>query len=138
MSRDCTVNDDEFLAGDGYSVSGYSVSGYDRHGNPSTLELCSTGASYQFTYDLEDRPNQMLLPGEFIVTYAEDAASHRVGKTVQGQTTKYVYDGDMVVAEIGPSGTTTYEVPGVGYVTSAVTGGVTTSTQNYYQVTDDN
>jgi RHS repeat-associated protein len=60
------------------------------------------------------------MPGGYVVNYTQDGDSHRVGKNVSGQTTKYVYDGDTVVAEIAPSGTITYELPGIGYVNNGV------------------
>ena len=119
-----TDSNDEFLSGDGYSVSGY-----DGHGNPQVLKLCSATSGYNFQYDLADRPKQMTMPGGFAVTYAIDGDSHRVGKTVSGQATKYIYDGDMVVAEVNQNGSFTYELPGVGYVIS----NGTTNIQNYYQ-----
>ena len=115
-------SNDKFLSGDGYSVS---ESAYDSHGDPTSLQSCTSGGGYQFQYDLEDRPILLTMPGGYAVSYTIDGDGHRIGKTVSGQTTKYVYDGDTVVAEIAPTGTVTYEVPGVGYVTGAV--------QSYYQ-----
>ena len=111
---------DKFLTGDGYSVTSY-----DGHGDPLILQNCT--GNYVFTYDLADRPSSLTMPGSQTVTYAVDGDGHRVGKTVNGKTTKYVYDGDTVIAEVSPPGIT-YEVPGVGYYFAGVGGG-----QSYYQ-----
>jgi len=91
----------------------------------------STASSrkWSFYYDDLDRLYQVsmadVVPYGTItstVTYSTDYDGHRIAKTVSAQavgngTTKYVYDGDTVIEEISPWGTT-YELPGAGYVTN--------------------
>ena len=117
-------SNDNFLSGDGYTVPGYNY-----HGDPTELLGCGTTSTYQFTYDLSDRPTLLLLPGSIPVFYTYDGDGHRVSKRVGSQTTYYVYDGDAVVAEVSPAAITTYELPGIGYVSA----NGTSITQNYYQ-----
>jgi len=117
-----TGNNDEFQSGDGYSVPSY-----DGHGNPTALNGCA-GTSFQFSYDLSDRPTALTLPGGVVETYKVDGDGHRVSKTFNGQTTRYIYDGDTVIAEIAPNGAVTYELPGIASYTTGATGG-----QSYYQ-----
>jgi len=130
VTRNGTTNfytvdsNDKFLSGDGYTVPSYNF-----HGDPTALQGCGTTSTYQFTYDLSDRPTMLLLPGSIPVSYTYDGDGHRVSKRVGSQTTYYVYDGDTVVAEVAPTAAITYELPGIGYVSP--NGSVIT--QSYYQ-----
>jgi RHS repeat-associated protein len=59
------------------------------------------------TYEYDHANNlTRVQKGQETVLFAYDAFGRRVAKTVGGKTTKYVYDGGHVLAEITPSGET--------------------------------
>ena len=66
---------------------------YDKNGN-----LIDDG-TYEYYYDCENRLTDVNENGSPVATYKYDFAGRRVSKTVDGNTTKYCYDGDQVIAE---------------------------------------
>jgi len=90
-------DNDKFLYGDGLSASGY-----DLDGNPGSIFVPGEGI-YGFEYDHENRPWRTTRPGgsQVYYNYDGDGDGRRVEKTLAGiGTTRYVYDGDTVIAEV--------------------------------------
>ncbi|MDO8301793.1 MAG: RHS repeat-associated core domain-containing protein [Sedimentisphaerales bacterium] len=80
-----------------YSVSSVAYS-YDASGN-----LTNDG-TWKYTYDIENRLTEVKNQSDStIATYAYDYLGKRISKTVSGTTTKYVYDGDQIIAEYNGS-----------------------------------
>jgi RHS repeat-associated protein len=73
---------------------------YDKNGN-----LASDGL-LKYYYDCENRLMEVTdANDDAVASYRYDFAGRRVSKTVGGVTTKYVYDGDQVIAEYNGSDT---------------------------------
>jgi RHS repeat-associated protein len=67
---------------------------YDKNGN-----LASDGL-LKYYYDCENRLMEVTdANDDAVASYRYDFAGRRISKTVSGVTTKYVYDGDQVIAE---------------------------------------
>jgi len=66
---------------------------YDKNGN-----LTDDG-TYEYYYDCENRLIDVNEEGNPVASYAYDYLGRRISKTVDGNTTKYCYDGDQVIAE---------------------------------------
>ena len=66
---------------------------YDKNGN-----LTDDG-TYEYYYDCENRLLDVNENGSAIASYKYDFAGRRVRKIVDGNTTKYCYDGGQVIAE---------------------------------------
>ena len=71
---------------------------YDELGNPLSYY---NGTSYTFTW--EGRRLISATKGGKTYTFTYNADGLRTSKTVDGVTTKYVYEGDMLLGEINPS-----------------------------------
>ena len=60
---------------------------------------------YEYIYDCENRLTKAKENSQTVATYKYDYQGRRVAKIVDGNTTKYCYDGDRVIAEYGGGGT---------------------------------
>jgi RHS repeat-associated protein len=83
------LNQYTFIGGVAYS--------YDKNGN---LTADGTNA---YTYDAENRLVAAARTGSN-VSYQYDPFGRRIGKNVNGATTKYLYDGDQIICEYDGSG----------------------------------
>jgi RHS repeat-associated protein len=82
-----------------YTVVGGVGFSYDQNGN-----LISDGAN---TYDYDFDNNLVKVQtAQDTITFEYDALGRRVSKSVDGNVTAYLYDGDHVLAETIPSGNT--------------------------------
>jgi RHS repeat-associated protein len=112
---------------------------YDNNGNRKTDPSGS-----QYTWDLESRLTQMVLPGTSgTVNFKYDPFGRRIYKNTPNFTGTFVYDGDDLIetlnssgavvarytqtqsideplAEVGPGGTNYYEADGLGSITSLI------------------
>ena len=113
---------------------------YDDNGNLTRKTLLATGNFTSYTYDAE---NRLITVEEFAAgnptavttsTYRYDGLGRRIEKVANGQTTRYIYDGEDILLEYDGSNVVhaTYtHGPGIDeplsrtVVTSGVSGGVT-------------
>ncbi len=78
---------------------------YDDNGNVTKKTLLATGSFTQYTYDAENRLTQVeeFAAGNptpaFTSTYRYDGLGRRIEKVANGQTKRYVYDGEDIVLE---------------------------------------
>ena len=72
---------------------------YDKNGN--VIE----DAWSQYYYDCENRLTDVNYAGDKLGTYTYDYLGRRVSKIAGGQTTKFCYDGERIIAEYNGSGT---------------------------------
>ncbi|MBI3825730.1 MAG: RHS repeat protein, partial [Candidatus Rokubacteria bacterium] len=77
---------------------GATTSTYDANGNLTTI-TDATGIT-NFTWDSRGRLAALSAPGGLTASFAHDAFARRVGKTLNGATTTYLYDGVDVVREV--------------------------------------
>ena len=102
-----TVDDNDKL----YSGDGVSFNNYDADG------LFGTSADVSETvywyYDGLNRLYKTISPTS-TSQYAYDGDGHRIVRNVNGQVTRYVYDGASLIGTINPDGTMSYFIPGVG------------------------
>jgi len=66
--------------------------GYDMNGNLTSI------ATNTYSYDLENRLTSATTPSH-TASYGYDPFGRRISKTVDGVTTKFLYDGDQIIAE---------------------------------------
>nr|WP_242487312.1 RHS repeat-associated core domain-containing protein [Pseudomonas sp. TH15] len=73
---------------------------YDAHGNLSR-ERRGTGQKLvtEYRYDCQHRLIGASLPGGSIASYKYDAFGRRIAKTVDGQTTEFMWQGERLIAE---------------------------------------
>jgi RHS repeat-associated protein len=78
---------------------------YDDNGNLTRKTLVATGNYTQYTYDAENRLTQIedfvlgnLTPA-FTSTYRYDGLGRRIEKVANGQTKRYIYDGEDILLE---------------------------------------
>ncbi|PTY02996.1 hypothetical protein DB346_07750 [Verrucomicrobia bacterium LW23] len=93
---------------------------YDAEGNLTVKRNISTGESMVYDYDHRNRLLSALSVSSDGVTqrasyYLYDPLDRRIAKTVQGQTTKYLYNGVHIWKEIAPAGEVTRFLHGEGY-----------------------
>jgi RHS repeat-associated protein len=77
-----------------YTQVGASICNYDLNGNATSI------ATNTYSYDSENRLTHAVIAspqGEAIYTY--DPFGRRISKTVNGVVTKFLYDGDQIIAE---------------------------------------
>lgn len=72
---------------------------YDANGNLARKVSLATGAATVFTWDAEDQLVRVDFPGGTFAEYRYDGMGHRIQKSVNGQITRYVYDGDGILIE---------------------------------------
>ncbi|MBD2459072.1 putative Ig domain-containing protein [Nostoc sp. FACHB-87] len=82
---------------------------YDREGNLATKTNISTGITTTYNYDFRNRLIGIVdrnTSGNITqsVEFKYDAFDRRISKTVNGQTTYFVNDGDELWAELNPAG----------------------------------
>lgn len=82
---------------------------YDREGNLATKSNIATGVVTTYNYDFRNRLVGVVdrnLSGNTTqsVEFKYDAFNRRISKTVNGQTTYFVNDGDELWAELNPAG----------------------------------
>jgi len=78
---------------------------YDDNGN---LFSRSKSPARTYAWDVENRLLGASEHGDPVATFGYDPLGRRVTKTVAGVQTRFVYDGEDVLREQNPSGTTTY------------------------------
>lgn len=73
---------------------------YDAYGNLSR-ERRGTGQKLvtEYRYDCQHRLIGVSLPGGSIASYKYDAFGRRIAKTVDGQTTEFLWQGERLIAE---------------------------------------
>jgi RHS repeat-associated protein len=76
---------------------------FDDDGSLATRTDASTGAQEQFSYDFVNRLRGYAKPGT-TASYSYDAAGRRIEKTVNGATTWFLWDGDVLLREYGAAG----------------------------------
>lgn len=78
---------------------------YDDNGNLTRKTLLATGNYTQYTYDAENRLIRVedFAAGNptpaFTSTYRYDGLGRRIEKMANGQTTRYIYDGEDILLE---------------------------------------
>ena len=78
---------------------------YDDNGNLTRKTLLATGTYTQYTYDAENRLTKVedFVAGNptpaFTSTYRYDGLGRRIEKVANGQTKRYVYDGEDILLE---------------------------------------
>jgi uncharacterized protein RhaS with RHS repeats len=78
---------------------------YDDNGNMTTKTLVATGNYTQYTYDAENRLTKVedFVAGNptpaFTSTYRYDGLGRRIEKVANGQTKRYIYDGEDILLE---------------------------------------
>ena len=78
---------------------------YDDNGNLTRKTLLATGNYTQYTYDAENRLTKVeeFVAGNPVATatsiYRYDGLGRRIEKVANGQTTRYVYDGEDILLE---------------------------------------
>ena len=87
-----------------YQTVGTKTFQYDPNGNLLSRLDTSTGLKTSYDYDMKDRLTQVTLPDSTQVTFTYDALGRRASKTSGFQTTRYLWDGDELLAELDPSG----------------------------------
>ncbi|MDR6927583.1 YD repeat-containing protein [Pseudomonas sp. BE134] len=82
---------------------------YDAHGNLSR-ERRGTGQKLvtEYRYDCQHRLIGASLPGGSIASYKYDAFGRRIAKTVDGQTTEFMWQGERLIAESAETRYRTY------------------------------
>ncbi|MGF6512640.1 RHS repeat-associated protein [Pseudomonas sp. BT76 TE3572] len=75
---------------------------YDAHGN-LIRERRGAGQKLvtEYRYDCQHRLIRVSLPGGSIASYQYDAFGRRIAKTVDGQTTEFLWQGERLIAESG-------------------------------------
>jgi RHS repeat-associated protein len=82
-----------------YTDVGGDAYTYDTNGNRSS------DGSNTYTYDCESRLAGAATPGHPSISYVYDAFGRRIEKNVDGVITKYLYEGNRVIAETDTDGT---------------------------------
>ncbi len=78
---------------------------YDANGNLSSKTERSTGNITAYTYDAENRLVRINFPAGTSSTYRYDGLGRRIEKNVDGQITRFVYDGQDLLFEYSVAGT---------------------------------
>jgi len=74
---------------------------YEGNGNLARKEGLGTAANKSVTYTWDGRDRLVAIQGNGITaSFAYDAYGRRTGKTVNGQTIQYVYDGNQAIGEL--------------------------------------
>ncbi|BDI29065.1 hypothetical protein CCAX7_11160 [Capsulimonas corticalis] len=108
VSTTYTVDNNDKLS----SGEGYTLAGYDNDGNIGSLTAPGWGTS-NYTFDCQNRLWQVTTPTG-TVSFAYDG-DNRCVERYNSAGTRYVYDGDMVIATTDSSATTTsYTLAGIG------------------------
>jgi len=84
-------------------ANGQSIS-YDANGDPSV----NNASAQSYSFDARHRLTQVQQGGSAIATFSYDAFGRRTGKTVNGTTTNFLYDGQNAVQEM--QGGTIYSI----------------------------
>ncbi len=90
-----------------YDLINGAAQSYDDNGNLTASEADPVTGSpaRNYDYDALNRLVRVRESGTTIATYAYDGLGRRISKTVAGETTRYVYDGDRVIEEQSDDGT---------------------------------
>ena len=84
------------------AYNGHTIT-YDEIGNPLSYY---NGSAYTFTWD--GRRLASVEKGLFYATFTYNDEGLRLSKTVEGETTTYLYDGSVLIAEYAPNYTCVY------------------------------
>ena len=87
-----------------YSSVGTKTFQYDLDGNLTQRLDSLTNKTTQYQYDLEDHLVKVTLPDASTVSFTYDAQGRRISKTAVSATTRYLWDGSELLAELSPSG----------------------------------
>ncbi|MBI4398402.1 MAG: RHS repeat protein, partial [Candidatus Omnitrophica bacterium] len=87
-----------------YTVVGDEVLEYDANGNLVKRRNVITGNQTFYEYDMLDQLVKITLPGGSQIQYVYDAQGRKVAKTAAGVTTRYLWDGDELLAELDVAG----------------------------------
>ena len=87
---------------------------YDAAGNlTSRTNLADAADKTTYTWDARGRLTTLAGPG-YAATFQYDAMGRRIGKTVNGQTVGYLYDGSQTIAELNGNAISAAYHPGIG------------------------
>lgn len=104
---------------------------YDANGNLSRKTERATNRTTSYTYDSEDLLIRIDFPDRTSATYRYDGLGRRIEKNINGQITRYIYDGEDILFEY--SGTTFAarytHGPGIDEALAVSRGAVTTFLQ---------
>lgn len=78
---------------------------YDANGNLTRKTERATGGVTAYTYDAENQLTNISFPNGTAASYRYDGIGRRIEKNVNGQITRYVYDGMDILAEYSATGT---------------------------------
>jgi uncharacterized protein RhaS with RHS repeats len=110
ISTSLTVTPENPQAASAFSSSTLPnrINTYDNNGNIASIPMAGS-ASRNFTYDAENRTASATIvtgTGNIAASYVYDGLGQRVSKTVNGQTTTFVYDAfGNLMAEYGGNST---------------------------------
>jgi RHS repeat-associated protein len=100
-----TTNNSTVNAGNQLTADATHAYQYDDNGNLTRKTLLATGNYTQYTYDAENRLTKVedFAAGNatpaFTSTYRYDGLGRRIEKIANGQTKRYIYDGDDILLE---------------------------------------
>ncbi|HKS29787.1 MAG TPA: RHS repeat-associated core domain-containing protein [Pyrinomonadaceae bacterium] len=77
---------------------------YDANGNLTRKSERATAKATSYTYNSENRLTRIDLPDGLATSYKYDALGRRIEKNVDGQVTRYVYDGHNILFEYSGAG----------------------------------
>jgi len=77
---------------------------YDANGNRTSRTDKTTSALTTYTYDVENQLIRIDFPNGTFAAYRYDGLGHRIEKTVNGATTRFVYDQEDVVSVYDATG----------------------------------
>ncbi len=92
-----------------YLASGDDMYNYEYDTNGNTTKITKNNEDTIFSYDYENRMIGAVTPAGAQITYAYDGDKRRYSKTVDGTTTKFLYDGINILADLDGSGAITKE-----------------------------
>lgn len=83
----------QILADDTFDYS------YDANGNLISATERATGSATIYSYDSDDQLIRIDFPDSRVATYRYDGLGRRIAKTIDGQSTQYVYDNHSILLE---------------------------------------
>lgn len=91
----------------GYNVrnqlAGYNGSAFIYDSNGNTIAKMDTTGTTGYTYNYANRLTRVDFPGGGYAEYKYDVRGRRIEKNINGTITKYLYDGDLLIAEYDAS-----------------------------------
>jgi len=107
---------------------------YDQNGNRNGQTEKANSAHTTYAYNAENKLTGAIMPDGTVAIYKYDTSGHRIEKSVNGTVTRYIYDGEDIVATVDGSNNLISRIthgPGIDDPLSLKTG-----TTNYYYHAD--